>query len=156
MENVSYLFNRIITARQYFLNTRLKPLGLTSSLFSFLVEVIQHKELSQKDLSRRLRVDPALTTRNIRKLIQLGYIQRQSDPRDKRANLVSLTDEGRRISEGLLDLNLEWFNIVASQIPRSELERTLNIFKKIIINVETQILGESLIDALPVRLPEEQ
>ena len=153
MENVNYLINRMITARQVFLNSRLKPLGLSSSLFSFLVEIIQEENLSQKELSRRLQVDPALATRNIRKLTELGYVEKYEDPTDRRLNYIRLAPGGREISKQIMDLNLDWFRLVSGNLDPDEIERTVNVFKKIIINVETAVLGESRIPPGPVRLP---
>ncbi len=153
MENVNYLINRLITVRRAFLNSRLKSLGLSSSLFSFLVEITQHERLTQKELSRLLQVDPALTTRNIRKLIDLGYVVRVEDEDDRRYNYISLSTRGREISRDIIKLNYEWFELVSKDTPREELERALNTFKRIIINVETEILGESSIPVSPVDLP---
>jgi DNA-binding MarR family transcriptional regulator len=153
MENVNYLINRMLTARQVFLNTRLKELRLSSSLFSFLVEIIQEENLSQKELSRRLQVDPALATRNIRKLTALGYVEKDADPSDRRLNYIRLTPRGREISKQVMELNLDWYRILSSGLDAQEFERTVNSLKKIIINVETAVLGESLIPSGPVKLP---
>ncbi len=154
MENVNYLINRLLTARQVFLNSRLKPLGLSSSLFSFLVEIIQEENLSQKELSRRLQVDPALATRNIRRLSELDYVEKVVDPSDRRLNYIRLTPGGRKISKQIMELNLDWYRIVSRNIEPHEFEKTVNVFKKVIINVETAVLGESLIPSGPVKLPE--
>ncbi|MDC7233129.1 MAG: MarR family winged helix-turn-helix transcriptional regulator [Spirochaetales bacterium] len=156
MDNVNYLIGRMMTARQEFLNSRLKPLNLTSSLFACLVEIIQNGPLTQKELSTLLRVDPALTTRNIRKLTALGYVEKEEKQADRRCNTIRLSKDGETISKEIMMLNLEWFKIVSRDIPLDELERTLNTVKKVIINVETQILGESRIPRTPVRLPDEE
>ncbi len=155
MENINYLINRMITARQEFLNRHLKPLGLTSSLFPFMLEIIQHKKLTQKQLSHLLRVDPALTTRSIRKLLELEYVQKENDPRDRRANYISLSQKGQELSVEILKLNREWFRMVARDVPLPELEKTMNMLKQIVIRLESEILGDSTIPPTPVQLPED-
>jgi DNA-binding MarR family transcriptional regulator len=51
------------------------------------------------DLSDRLRIAPRSVTEVVDALQDRGYVLRQSDPADRRATLVGLTDEGRRTVE---------------------------------------------------------
>ncbi len=152
MENVNYIINRLITVRRTFLNSRLKELGISSSLFSFLVEITQHEKLTQKELSHLLQVDPALTTRSIRKLMDLGYVVRVEDEADRRCNYISLSPKGEEIRDKIIGLNYEWFKLVSKNADIDELEGALNTFKKIIINLETEILGISSISRQPIDL----
>jgi len=153
MENINYLINRMITTRQVFLNTRLKKLGLSSGHFSFLVEIIHHQKLTQNELSRKLMVDTALTSRNIKKLVSLGYVRKEDDPSDRRLNYIVLTDRGQEISQEILKLNEEWYGIVSKGIPSEEVHIVLNQLKRFVRNAETSVLGRSDISPDPIRLP---
>ena len=47
------------------------------------------------DLSYRLDITPAAVTHLVNPLEAGGYIERQSDPNDRRVVLIALTDKGR-------------------------------------------------------------
>src|SRR4051812_25024861 len=46
------------------------------------------------DVARRLRVDLSVASRQVAALTAAGYVRRQPDPEDRRAQLVSLTEAG--------------------------------------------------------------
>lgn len=48
------------------------------------------------DLCRQLQLSPSYVSRRIDRAEADGFVRRQPDPTDRRAQLVSLTDEGRR------------------------------------------------------------
>ena len=52
-------------------------------------------ELSQAELQRRLDVDGAAVTRQVKQLEAEGLLSRRADPADNRFTLVTLTPEGK-------------------------------------------------------------
>ena len=50
--------------------------------------------LSMGDLGARLHLDSGTLTPLIKRLVQLGVVERQRDPADERRVLVTLTDQG--------------------------------------------------------------
>lgn len=55
--------------------------------------------VSPADLTRHLSTHPTSTSRTITHLVRGGLLQRSSDAGDARRVMVSLTDEGRRITD---------------------------------------------------------
>ncbi|MBF6132962.1 MarR family transcriptional regulator [Nocardia otitidiscaviarum] len=64
--------------------------------FSLLAALDESGPTSQADLGRRIGLDRSDVTAAIADLERGGYIERAPDPRDRRRNLVHLTDSGRR------------------------------------------------------------
>jgi DNA-binding MarR family transcriptional regulator len=64
--------------------------------------------LSQTDLQRRLGVDPAAITRQVRQLEAEGLVTRRTDPVDRRVTRVALTAAGRQLIEDLLRKRAEF------------------------------------------------
>lgn len=54
-----------------------------------------HKEGSQRELAKRLRLSPATVATSLKTLERDGYVERQVDERDARRNQIHLTDKGR-------------------------------------------------------------
>jgi DNA-binding MarR family transcriptional regulator len=60
------------------------------------------------ELGRRLGITPSTLTRNLRRLIDTGYVKREADGSDGRAAVVALTASGRK-QAGKLERQEEWF-----------------------------------------------
>jgi MarR family transcriptional regulator, lower aerobic nicotinate degradation pathway regulator len=67
--------------------------------FAVLAALEEYGELSQADLGRRLGLDRNEVSGIATRLERDGYIDRQADPANRRRNVVTLTDSGRRYLE---------------------------------------------------------
>ena len=56
---------------------------------------------SLHDLTRRVARDKSQMTRTIRSLEAKGLVQRQTSPQDARVSLISLTEDGKQVVQGL-------------------------------------------------------
>ena len=72
---------------------------LGSQGFTALGVVHVHGPLRVSDVGQHLAVDLSVASRQVRSLIDAGYVQKQADPDDARATLLSTTDDGRRVLE---------------------------------------------------------
>lgn len=70
-------------------------LGLNEALLLIQLDRAEKHRLSRVELARRLSTSPSTVTRMAQPLEKLGYIDRESDPRDARLAYVLLTDIGR-------------------------------------------------------------
>ena len=75
--------------------------GLTPSQMSALATVESSGPVRISHLASQESVGAPAATRVVASLEELGLLQRADDPDDKRACLVELTDEGRRMIEDL-------------------------------------------------------
>src|SRR5690348_10892047 len=60
-----------------------------------LIEIANAGPLRLKTLARRMNTTPATVTRAIDALEELGFVERRSDPDDKRGVIVATTRRGR-------------------------------------------------------------
>ena len=56
------------------------------------------------DMGRRLGVSPSTLTRNLARLEERGWVRREADPADGRAQRVVLTREGRRAARWVSEI----------------------------------------------------
>ena len=54
---------------------------------------------------------------------------------DRRANLVSITDEGKQLFKDVIPIIMEFYEYAVSCITQKEVEITLNTLKKIIAHL---------------------
>ncbi len=72
-----------------------RRVGLSEARLHVLGILFLFHELSQAELQRRLDVDGAAVTRQVKQLEAEGLITRRVDPTDNRFTLVTLTAEGK-------------------------------------------------------------
>jgi DNA-binding MarR family transcriptional regulator len=70
---------------------------LGSQGFTALGVVHVHGPMRVSDVAHHLAVDLSVASRQVRALIDAGYVEREPDPADARATLVSTTEDGRRV-----------------------------------------------------------
>lgn len=79
----------------------LAPWDITPSHARAMGALTRHGEIRLSELSDHLRIAARTATEVVDALEERGFVQRQGDPEDRRATLVSLTDEGRRVSDAI-------------------------------------------------------
>jgi MarR family transcriptional regulator, organic hydroperoxide resistance regulator len=75
----------------------LEPLGLTHPQYLVMLALWESDELSVRDLSRLLQLDPGTLSPLLKRLEAAGYVRRERNPHDERALAVVLTPEGRAL-----------------------------------------------------------
>ncbi len=109
-------------SRYVFLNNRLRPLGLSAGQFPVLMLLAREQNIMQEDLVRHYRLDKGTIARAVKKLEDRGYIRRITDPGNRRAVRLFLTERGEDAVPRLHTINREWENLVSAGL--SDEERT--------------------------------
>ena len=120
--------NKVVRMAQAFINGRLRNLGLSSGLFYFILELVEHDGLSMRELSRAVMVDNGYTTRAVKKLEDCGYVRKSVDPEDSRSYRVFLTPKGRETSAAIQDVLMEWGDLVTVGVTADEIGVVFKVF----------------------------
>lgn len=80
----------------------LEPLGLTHPQYLAMLALWEHEELSVKDLSALLHLDPGTLSPLLKRLESAGLISRQRSSSDERLLSISVTPEGRALRDQAL------------------------------------------------------
>lgn len=80
----------------------LEPLGLTHPQYLAMLALWQHDELSVKDLSALLHLDPGTLSPLLKRLESAGLISRQRSSSDERLLSISVTPTGRELRQQAL------------------------------------------------------
>lgn len=120
-------------ARTYF-EKEMAEHGLVTGSHRVLEELFYQDGMNQQELSDRLSVDKATTTRVIRKLVAAGYVKRHTDPFDKRAYRLFLTPKGRQIAPELSKKRRSWTRILSTGFTREENKTVLDLLKRMNAN----------------------
>ncbi|MBD2893627.1 Organic hydroperoxide resistance transcriptional regulator [Actinomadura sp. RB99] len=77
----------------------LEPMGLTHPQYLVMLALWEHEQLSVKELSRLLQLDPGTLSPLLKRLESADLIRRRRDGRDERLLAVTVTESGRALRE---------------------------------------------------------
>jgi MarR family transcriptional regulator, 2-MHQ and catechol-resistance regulon repressor len=109
----------------------IKEGGLTVSQFAVL-EILYHKG----DLRISEIIEKALSTGGnmtvvIDNLVKEDLVKRCNDPKDRRVNLISITDKGRKLVSDIFPKHVENINEVFSTLTEEEKGHLISLLKKL-------------------------
>src|SRR5258708_26508833 len=82
------------------------------------------KGMTLGELSQRMMVSNGNVTGLVDRLVEQGLINRRPSPKDRRAQIVSLTAEGRRFFRAMARANGNWIGDLFSELTADEIEET--------------------------------
>ena len=86
-------------------------------------------------------IDKGAIAKTIKKLESKNYINRQTNKKNQREKLITLTATGKTIINEMKSLQNEWNNILLSGITKEELDLFTNVAMKISKNATNHIHG---------------
>lgn len=101
--SLSFLCAMYLKSQNHFYKHYLVDEEISMQQIPILLKLLNHEYIYQKEIATDLQMDGGLVTRNIRKLEDLGYVNRQEDDENRRQNKISLTDNGRTFTKKLRD-----------------------------------------------------
>ncbi|WKY47627.1 MarR family transcriptional regulator [Eubacteriaceae bacterium ES3] len=87
----------IFRTTQTYLDRVLKKYDLSSGTYPYLLRLNHHDGISQSQLSQELGHDKAMTARTVCRLVDLGYLRREKDTANYRANKIYLTPKAKSV-----------------------------------------------------------
>jgi DNA-binding MarR family transcriptional regulator len=119
---------------QIYLNRELKEYDINSSEYIFLVNLYEKDGISQEKLSANLFINKAATARAISRLESIGYVQRNRDPLDSRAYLVTLTAKGMEMRNFIKTKLTYWTQTISEGLTEEEADDMIRKIKRMSAN----------------------
>ena len=117
--------------------------GITRAQWAVLVKVERHEGMKQSELAELLEMQPITLTRLIDKLCENDWLERRSDPADRRINRLYLRKAGRQLLGKLSGLRSELTTNALDGIHPADVHRLLAQLETIRENVRNAIQNTS-------------
>ena len=91
--------------------------------YNYVIPICRHPGQSQEQLARRVCVDKCNVTRHLARLEELGYVERQVSPSDRRVTLVYPTEKLTALLPEVRQVNQEWTDYILEGMDPEEVER---------------------------------
>ena len=98
-DSIGREISRIAFKLREYINSELKEYNISGGKIHFLMKIENKDGICQEKLTDMLKVDKATTGRAIKKLVELGYVIRKRDEKDKRYYRLHLSEAGKNIAK---------------------------------------------------------
>lgn len=96
-ESVGYWITITSHFYQEALNQELIPYGITFRQFQVIGWLVYEGPLSQVELAERMMIEPPTLVRILDRMERDGWIQRESDPKDRRRKVIKVLPEAKPV-----------------------------------------------------------
>ena len=110
--------------------------GLTAAKWKIIVVLSMKEGITQKHIADMAFVEAPTLVPVIDKMEKEGYLTRQSDPKDRRNNLIFMTKKSKDIVDPIIDSILEIRNMGLNKISKKDMEIAKKVLETIIGNTE--------------------
>ena len=100
-KNIGRIISILSRKIQQDLKDVVSPFGINVGEEPYFMTLVNEDGLTQDELTKRVMVDKAATTRAVKSLEEKGFITRKIDSADKRSKRMYLTSKGKEIAEPL-------------------------------------------------------
>lgn len=125
--------------QQILINHHLKPYGIGSGQYVFLLIIHENQGISQKNLSELIKIDKATTAKGLKKLEENGYIYRVVSKVDKRYNELYVTDKGIDFIPKLMEILDVITEALIVGVSDEEYNKTLVVLNTVLKNAVTSV-----------------
>lgn len=133
-ESFGKYISAIYRHQQILINNRLKPYGIGSGQYIFLINIHKNEGMSQKELSKLVTIDKTTTAKAVKKLEDEGYIYREQDEEDKRYHKLYLTQKGKEFIPTLQEILRSITETLTSGMSDKQHEQTIESLKGMLEN----------------------
>ena len=105
--------------------------GITTRQWWILAEMVATSPRTATDLADRASADKGLVSRNLKGLIDMGLIETQVDPDDRRARVLSLTEAGRRVHDEALVIMAARNDYLVGELAAEDVDLAIRVLRHI-------------------------
>jgi len=106
-------------------------LGITVEMLEVLMVLSRSNQINQKEIADRVRKNKANLTPIIHKLSLKGLLLRQEDPSDRRNNIISLTDKGKKLCRVYNKMFEDFYSSFLKEVDIQNLNKTITMLRSI-------------------------
>lgn len=145
---IGFIFNNTSRKFNQFATGFFKPYDLTPEQAGIIRRLREQGGISQKELSIRMMKDQTNVTRLLDQLEKKRLVRREPNKEDRRSFLAYLTENGKEISEKIMQLESEIMEIALKDVSEEkitlwkevldEIAENINAHTKVCANNETE------------------
>lgn len=117
-------------------DSKYKQFNLQKGQYMFITRVCENPGINFMDLSNMLKVDKTTTTKAVKKLIDIGYLDKQQDENDRREYKLTPTKKALEVYEFIIHEESKQFEISFRDFTEEEKQMATALIKRMSENIE--------------------
>jgi MarR family transcriptional regulator, transcriptional regulator for hemolysin len=114
-------------------------LGLSSAQWRLLIHVLKEERVTQARLAERLEIEPISVSRLIDRMVQAGWVMRETDPNDRRVRLIVASPRALSIRESLFQTARGVYAEALAGIPSQDQAALIDMLQTLTTNLSEAI-----------------
>lgn len=115
-----------------FMNNRLKDYEIYGAMYMILNYVERNPGTTQDAIVLDLSINKCTIARRTKRLEELSYLYRKTDPTDRRQNNLYLTEKGQKIVPVIRQNLRTWSEMISSKLSEEEKETLVTLLDKLV------------------------
>ena len=141
-QSLGFVLNRTAIASKNRFNRIIKSYGISPEQWSVIFRVVEHNGISQKALAESTYRDQGNLTRMLDKLIEKGYIKRETDADDRRAIKLFATERSVAMAEEINPLSRADNETMTHGFSREEKATLIALLNRVYQNIQKDEHGK--------------
>lgn len=113
-----------------------KKFDLQKGQYMFITRVCENPGINFVNLSNMLKVDQATTTKAVKKLIDIGYLNKEQDENDKRGYKLTPTKKALEVYEFIIEEESKQLEISFKGFSEEEKQMATRLIERMSENIE--------------------
>ncbi|KZX17670.1 transcriptional regulator SlyA [Methanobrevibacter cuticularis] len=126
------LINIINRSHSLYIYHEMKKYGISVSQYYFLVDLSYEDNIIQEEIAKRKKMNESSITRALKKLEDQELIQRTPDENNRRKNIVTFTEKGRKFMKKVKKIDMEWEKSATTLLSQKDKEKLKRRLKKVV------------------------
>jgi len=135
---VGRLIARIHRGIYHYVSGRLKNCDLDVGQFFFLRYILLHEGITQDQIARGILLDKATVSKGLKRLSDLGYVEKKVNPDDKREYRIFATDKARGFLPEIESIYIEVHNKLYRRFSEQQIKELESLLEIVYKNFEQQ------------------
>ncbi|PHZ83292.1 MarR family winged helix-turn-helix transcriptional regulator [Paremcibacter congregatus] len=102
----------------------------------FMAMLASSAPVSAKELGVLLDMDQVQVTRALNKLLDLRYVDRKTDPKDRRKVILTLSKKGARVYQDIVDMAKALEQMLLSDVPDQQKQMFRGVLEGLLVKVD--------------------
>ena len=128
---------------QKYYDKKLANLSLTYAQLPILIAIYEEEGISMQKIALDGGYDKGTITKNVQKLVNLGYVIVQSSIKDKRAKELYTTDKTKEVMNQIYSIRRNWWKHIIQSIPSKKIEEFSYLYEDMAENAK--VFADSII-----------
>lgn len=121
---------------QKYYDKKLANLSLTYAQLPILIAIYEEEGISMQKIALDGGYDKGTITKNVQKLVNLGYVIVQSSIKDKRAKELYTTDKTKEVMNQIYSIRRNWWKHIIQSIPSKKIEEFSYLYEDMAENAK--------------------